>query len=183
MFAKYGLILLVLLATGLAFVAGALLPAGQIPGLATADESTAIAAVGQPGSQAASAPNADDQPANTPTGSSQPAPTDKAQAETVPYTDLALPTTLPENAELGLQIGLFVDADQAQPLIEQLAALGQPSQVLQVSDPNGQPWTLLLAGPYPTLDQARTQRQALRRSFDLHHAPAMLLLPPQKKDD
>jgi hypothetical protein len=175
MFAKLGLILLILLAVGLAFVAGTLLPGQVIPPQAI----SADGAKPQPDDQTA-APGAKD--AATQAGGAQDkADNSKKADKPIAYAELALPNVLPPKAQLGLQIGLFIDAGQAQPLMEQLTALGQASQVLQVTDPTGAPWALLVAGPYKSLDQARTQRQALHRSLALHHAPALLLLPPPKK--
>jgi cell division protein FtsN len=149
--------------------------------ISTAPAATAATST-PPGPDKAGATNAGDKaPSAAAAGSDG---KDKAAADKpIPYTDLTLPNVLPAKAQLGLQIGLFIDAAQAKPLVNQLTALGQSSQLIQVNDPNGQPWVLLLAGPYKSLDEARTQRQALRRGLALHHAPALLMLPPPKKKE
>lgn len=187
MLAKYGLILLVLLATALAFVAGALLPAGTLPGIqlpaAGPTPPAPASADAEPTAQAGNAA-----PAKPPSGDAQAkakakANEDQQADQAIPYADLTLPNTLPEKPQLGLQIGRFLDAAAAAPRARQVALLGQPTRLLTVADPNGARWQLLVAGPYASLDQARTQRLALRRGLGLRHPPGILLLPPPKKPD
>lgn len=175
MFAKFGLILLVLLATVLAFVAGTMLHGEASP-------TSSVPSVSEQNA-AATAPPATTTDTAQPGGATSPGKDTAATDKPIPYTDLTLPNVLPPEAELVLQVGLFLDTAQTRPLAERLTALGQSSQLLQVTDPNGQPWTLLVAGPYTSLDEARSQRQAVRRGLALHHAPALLMLPPKKQPD
>lgn len=168
MLAKFGLILLVLIATALAFLAGTLLPGESA---APPDPAATPAVVG-------SKPGADGKAPAPAKGAAGDA--DKPAADTIPYASLALPNVLPPKAQFGLQIGLYLDRIQTEAPMARLQALGQPGLVLTISDPNQAQWSLLAAGPYTTLGEAERQQLAIRRGLQLGYTPALLLLPPPK---
>jgi len=171
MLAKFGLILLVLIATALAFLAGALLPGKPTTPLdPTATQPAAITSSGDGATPAA------EQTDQTPAAGEA----DKKTAKPITYASLTLPNVLPAKARFGLQIGLYVDKTQAEAPLAQLQALGQPGVVLTISDPNQAQWALLAAGPYAKLEEAERQQLAIRRGLQLGYTPSLLLLPPPK---
>jgi cell division protein FtsN len=73
----------------------------------------------------------------------------------------------PEKSRYALQVGQFEHADLAEPLATRVRAVGLPCAVLRMVDKGGRSWSVVAAGDFKTVDEARAARVAFAQRLGL----------------
>lgn len=169
MFAKLGLILLILLFGVLAFAGGMMAPDAWRAPLQD------VAARWR------------DADADTPQVSAMPAPVAPARAATTVSThallvtsDVAEPAPAAGQPAYALQLGQFVAASDAQALEQQAQGLGLPLTRIAATDPDRTAWTILAAGRFPSPAAAQDAAARVQATLKLPSTP-VIRLPAEAK--
>jgi len=93
---------------------------------------------------------------------------------------LLLPPDLPEGAQVGLQLGLYADAGQAQELGKRIAALKLPYKIIASIDRAGQRWSVVALGPFAGKEEARLARQPAGQELGGKDEMPLILWPKPK---
>lgn len=170
MFAKFGLILIVVAFGACLFVLGILAPESvRSPVTRVAQELTAV----RKKSALPTAPHVS-VAKDVSTGTKQP-----AGPAPVPYQQLMVPTPLPLDGLYALQLGLFPTVSNATAWVERARSAGVPATTIGVVDENGGQWIAVAAGQYSSPDDARSGRILLTRTLSLAQALPVIRLPPK----
>jgi hypothetical protein len=170
MFAKFGLILLVVMFGALLFVLGTLAPESvRWPMTRVAQDIVsprkvdAVKATPKSPATAAAAASSTKQPAPAP----------------IPYQQLLIPTPLPLDGMYALQLGLYPTPTDADAWVKRAQAAGVPASAISVVDENGEHWIVVAAGQYGSPEDARAARISLTRTLTLAQALPVIRLPPK----
>jgi cell division septation protein DedD len=170
MFAKLGLILLILLFGLLAFAGGMMAPdAWRAPLQEIAAHGRNEAAPSAPRLPAAAASAA---PARAATAVSTNA--------LLVTSDVAEPAPAAGQPAYALQLGQFVTASDAQALERQAQALGLPLTRIAAADPDHTTWTILAAGRFPSPAAAQDAAARVQATLKLPSTP-VIRLPAESK--
>lgn len=163
MIAKLGFLIVVLLFGALMFVAGTLAPENLRSPVAAFGRHVAAKLTAAAGDAKAAPASASAEAGKEP--------------PPIPSESLQLPVPLPAQGQYALQAGQFAVPEPAAALAKRLQAAGVPFQVLPVVDRAGQRWSLVAAGQYGSVDEARTARLRLADDLGISGALPVILLP------
>lgn len=100
-----------------------------------------------------------------------------ADAPPLPIENLLLPTPLPAKASYALQVGQFGPVEAADLVLKRVSAAGFSGVKIAVVDRAGQPWWIVAAGQFGSIDEARTGRLRIAQEVGATEEMPIILLP------